>query len=95
MKTFGRRDIARIALWIEAVILIVVGWIVTAVRTVTPWDEFVDESGTVTATSGQPFDIWPIGLALLCVGLAILAVALVVEAVRPSERAAEPVASGE
>ncbi|MGZ0713120.1 hypothetical protein ACWPKO_32770 (plasmid) [Coraliomargarita sp. W4R53] len=77
-----RRKVARLLLWAQAIVLIVVGTIMTSVRTFTQWEEYPDEGGGMTAYSGDTIEIWPIGLALLCVGLVVLAAALVVEASR-------------
>lgn len=84
VQTFNWKTIARAALWAEAVILIVVGSIMIAVRSFIAW-EYVDEgNGVTTATNGVPVEIWPIGLALLCVGLLTLTAVLVIEALRPA-----------
>lgn len=83
MKTQSdRRKLARLILWAQAIILIVIGTIMTSVRTFTQWEEYADDSGGMTSYTGETIEIWPIGLALLCVGLVVLAAALVVEASR-------------
>lgn len=75
-----RRRLVTYALWGEVALLIVVGSIMTAVRTVTPEEVVPQGDGTVTVLLGDPYDIWPIGVALLCVGLALLGAILLVEA---------------
>lgn len=87
----NRQKIARLFLWAQAIILIVIGIVMTSVRTFTEWEEYADDSGSVTAEMGETIEIWPIGLALLCVGLLVLAAALVVEA----SRADAPIAAGD
>jgi hypothetical protein len=84
VETSNRKTIARAALWAEAVILIVVGSIMTSVRSFIAFD-YVDEgNGVTTATNGVTVEIWPIGLALLCVGLLTITAVLVIEALRPA-----------
>ncbi|MGW8482908.1 hypothetical protein ACWGJP_07195 [Microbacterium sp. NPDC055903] len=76
------RMVARVAVWLEAGVLILVGWILLAIRT-------IEQPVKYTEDDFQLIDVSGIGLALLCVGLAILAAVLLFEATRSPDAAVQ------